>query len=89
MASYVLVRHKVKDFKVWKPVYDAHLAKRNEAGLREKHVMRGAEDPNEVYVLFESTDPKRAKAFAESADLKATMQKGGVIDRPEVHFLES
>jgi hypothetical protein len=29
----------------------------------------------------------RAKAFAESADLHEAMQKLGVLDRPDIYFL--
>ena len=47
MVNYVLIRHKVRDFSQWKRGYDAHLPKRNEAGLTEKHLLRGASDPNE------------------------------------------
>jgi hypothetical protein len=87
MASYMLVRHKVSDFAEWKGGYDAHRPKRVEAGLTEKHLLRGADEPNEVVILFEATDLKRAKAFAESADLKETMQKVGVVDKPDIYFL--
>jgi len=87
MASYMLVRHRVRDFSEWKRGYDAHLPKRVEAGLREKYLLRGADDPNEVILLFESPDLNRAKAFAESADLKETMQKVGVVDKPDIYFL--
>jgi hypothetical protein len=87
MASYMLVRHKVRDFSEWKGGYDAHRPKRVEAGLTEKSLLRGADDPNEVVILFEATDLKRAKAFAESADLKETMQKVGVVDKPDIYFL--
>ena len=87
MASYMLVRHKVRDFSEWKHGYDAHLPKRVEAGLTEKYLLRGAHDPNEVILLFETQDLNRAKAFAESADLRETMQKVGVVDRPDIYFL--
>ena len=33
MASYMLVRHKVRDFSVWKPGYDADLPKREPKGI--------------------------------------------------------
>jgi hypothetical protein len=88
MASYLLVRHKVRDFSEWKRGYDAHLPKRVEAGLGEKHLLRGAHDPNEVVILFEAQDLDRAKAFAESPDLRETMQKVGVVDRPDINFLK-
>lgn len=87
MASYILVRHKVRDFSVWKPGYDAHLPKRVEAGLTEAHLLRGAHDTNEVVVLFRAADLGRAKAFAESADLRETMEKLGVLGRPDIYFL--
>ena len=87
MASFVLVRHKVRDFSEWKRGYDAHLPKRTEAGLTEKHLLRGTNDPNEVVLLLEAKDQNRAKAFVESADHPETMQKVGVIDKPDVYFL--
>jgi len=87
MASYMLVRHKVRDFREWKAGYDAHQPKREEAGLTERQLLQGAEDPNEVVILFEARDPDRARAFAESADLRETMRKVGVVDRPDIHFL--
>jgi hypothetical protein len=87
MANFVLVRHKVRDFSEWKRGYDAHLLKRTAAGLTEKHLLRGANDPNEVVILLEAKDPSRAKAFVESADLRETMQKVGVVDKPDIYFL--
>lgn len=89
MSNYMLVRHKVRDFSEWKPGYEAHLAKRKEAGLTEKYLMREADDPNEIVVLFEAKDLARAKQFAESDDLRKTMDRLGVIDTPEIHFLNS
>jgi hypothetical protein len=87
MASYMLIRHKVRSFADWKRGYDAHLPKRVEAGLTEKQLLRGADDPNEVVLLFEARDLGRAKTFAESPDLRDTMQKVGVVDRPDIYFL--
>lgn len=88
MANFLLVRHKVRDFAKWKTVYDAHKPTRDQAGVTEKHLLRGADDPNDIFILFAAQDLGRAKTFAESADLKETMQKAGVLDRPDVHFLK-
>ena len=87
MASFVLVRHKVRDYSEWKRGYDAHLPKRTEAGLTEKQLLRGANDPNEVVIIFEAKDHNRAKTFVESVDLRETMQKLGVVDKPDIYFL--
>ncbi len=87
MLGYLLVRHKVKDFAVWKPIYDADLPSRIEAGLTEKYLFRGAGDKNEVIILFEAKDLDRATTFTESADLREAMEKAGVIDKPDIYFL--
>jgi len=89
MAGYMLIRHKVRDFKTWKAGYDAHRPERVEAGLTEKYVLRSADDPNEVVALFEAQDLTRAKAFTASADLRKKMQEVGVADRPDIYFLNS
>ena len=34
-------------------------------------------------------DTKKAKEFAASTDLKETMMKAGVVDKPTIYFLES
>jgi len=87
MSSYMLVHHKVKDFSEWKRGYDAHRPKRVEAGLTEKQLLRGEKEPNEVVVIFETNDLNRARNFAESADLRETMQKVGVVGKPDIYFL--
>jgi hypothetical protein len=87
MNGFMLVRHKVKDFGAWKAGYVAHASKRDEAGLTEQYLLRSVDDPNEVVMLFEAQDIARARAFAESADLRETMQKVGVVDKPDIHFL--
>jgi len=87
MANYMLIRHKVRDFSQWKRGYHAHLPKREEAGLTEKYLLRGAKDPDEVIILFEAKDINRAEDFAGSADLRETMRKVGVVDKPNIYFL--
>lgn len=87
MSNYVLVRHKVRDFAEWKSGYDAHNSKREEVGLTEKYLLQGSDDANEVFIFFEAADLGRAKAFAESTELKEVMQKVGVMDKPDIYFL--
>jgi hypothetical protein len=87
MRGYVLVRHKVSDFTAWKKIYDGHLSKRLEAGLTERNLFRSEGDTNEVLILFEAKDIGRARKFTESTDLRETMEKAGVIDKPDVYIL--
>jgi hypothetical protein len=87
--AFLLIRHKVRDFKTWKTGYDAHQPKRTEAGLTEKYLLRGSDDANELVILFEAQDLNRAKAFAASTDLREKMQEVGVVDKPDIYFLNS
>ena len=87
MNGFMLIRHQVKNFTTWKEGYDAHARKRTDAGLTEKYLLRSTRVPNEIVILFEAQDLDRAQAFAESADLRDTMQGFGVIDRPDIYFL--
>jgi hypothetical protein len=85
--SHVLVRHKVADFAKWKAVYDTDAPVRQNAKLKQVHLLRGIDDPNEVVMLFAAEDLAAARAFVASPNLRETMEKAGVIDRPTVLFL--
>ena len=85
---HMLIRHKVADFAKWKPIYDAHDSARQNAGLREEYLLRNVDDPNELILLFSAEDLEKAKAFAASDDLRQSMQRAGVIDKPDVYFLK-
>jgi hypothetical protein len=86
---YVLVIHKVQDYDRWRPYFDSDVARQREAGLKVRHVLRGADDPQEVVVLFEAEDLGRARALTGSEELRKIMQEAGVLGRPDMHFLEA
>ena len=81
----LIIRHKVKDYGKWRPMFDRHAGAQKSAGLTNPRVFRSAEDKNEVVILFDTDGTKKAKDFVASPDLKET----GVMDRPTVFFLES
>ncbi len=87
MSDYMLIRHKVKDFSAWKPIYDGNLSMRKEYGITEKYLTHSDSDSNEVILLFEAKDLERAKVFAESDDLHKVMEKAGVIGKPDIIYL--
>lgn len=86
--KYILIRHKVRDFDAWKKVYDRHKKVRDEAGLKERRLFRGAEGSPEVIILFETKDLQRARSFMESTDLADRMKEAGVADRPDIFILD-
>ena len=85
--ALLIVRHKVKDFAVWKKIYDTDAGRRSEAGLATGRVTRSVDDPSEVVLLFEVSDIAKAKAMGASSGLKEAMQAAGVIDKPDMFFL--
>lgn len=86
--AYLLVRHKVKDYSKWKTVFDEHAATRKTSGSKGGRLFRNADNPNETLILFEWESIEKAKKFAQSEDLKKTMLKAGVSDKPDVYFIE-
>ena len=84
----MIVRHSVRDYGAWRPVFDAHEAARTAAGLTNGRVFRSAEDPNDLLLLFEMADRRRAEEFAASDDLRTTMQRAGVLGPPEIRYAE-
>jgi hypothetical protein len=89
MSSYLLVRAKVQNFDSWKKAYDAHLSVRQEYGLSEERLLRGADDPNDVVLLFKASSLDRAKAFMNNPAIGEVIQKSGVVGKPDVTFLNS
>ena len=80
--NYLLVKHKVKDFKKWKVVYDEHEPAREAARLKECYLLRNNKNRNEVFILFQASDLARANAFVGSAELRAAMKKRALQASP-------
>jgi len=85
---YVLVRHKVRDYSMWKPVFDGHGVTRQTTGSKGGYVFRNADDPNEVLILLEWEDLEQARGLILSEDLKEKMKESGVVEEPDIFFLE-
>ena len=77
---------KVKDYATWRIGYDGHEKNRLTAGITNGRVFRNAEDPNDVVILQDVADVSKARSWLNSDELKATMQKSGVVGSPNVRF---
>lgn len=84
----ILVHHKVEDFNKWKPFFDQHSGFRSQNGSKGGRVFRSADNPNDLFILFEWDSIENAQKFAHSDNLKETMQKAGVQGMPEINFVE-
>ena len=85
-----IVRHRVRDYGQWRPIFDGHAEMQRAAGLINPRVYHSADsNKSEIVVVFDTEDTKKAMDFAASADLKEAMMQAGVMDTPTVYFLES
>jgi hypothetical protein len=82
----VTIHLKVKDYATWRTAYDGHEKGRLSAGITNGRVFRNADDQNDVVILQDVADVARARAWFGSDDLKAAMQKSGVVGTPNVRF---
>lgn len=85
---WLLIRHRVSDFQIWKTGFDKHGIERRANGSRGGRLFRDAADPNEVLVLLEWDDLDRARLFLDSDDLREAMTRAGVAGQPDIWFLE-
>jgi hypothetical protein len=73
-SAYLVTRIQVGDYDAWKPMFD-----RDEPGTRHgargHRVLRGLDDPNEVFVVVEFASVEEARAAREK------LLASGVLDR--------
>ena len=86
MAS-MLIHHTVKDYAEWKKVFDSALELRTGNGELSAQVYRDASDPNMITTINKWNSLANAQKFAHSPELKAAMEKAGVVGVPTVYFL--
>ncbi len=86
MAS-IMVQHTVSDFATWKKVFDSSVDMRKTAGELSNQLFRDASDPNKVTVINQWKSMADAQKFAHSPELKAAMEKSGVVGQPAIFFL--
>lgn len=80
----VILNHKVKDYQNWKPLYDADAARRNAVGMRELAVGEKANDPGNVFIIWQVEDAAAVEMMLQDPELHARMAEGGVISTPEL-----
>ncbi len=83
----VIVRYRVKDYAKWRPYYDGYDEQLKAAGRHSGAVYQGANDPNEILLLFQWDSEENARRFNASPELKARREKAGVISTPEMYVV--
>jgi hypothetical protein len=82
------VSHIVKDFDTWKKSFDEHESMRTANGITLRAMGRDMKNPNKVFIFLKIDDVQKAKNFSMSPKLKEAMQKGGVVSKPEIIYVD-
>ena len=86
-AAAAIIRHRVRDYNVWKSAFDDHQRARQDAGIIGHHLNRVAQDPSTVVIYLPAGDLARLKSFLDSDELKAKMQQAGVEGPPTITLI--
>lgn len=84
----LLIRHRVTDFDTWEPDFAADADTRRAHGCRDARLFQDARDPTQILILLDWDDLERARLFAQSDDLRASMTRNDVTDEPDLWLLE-
>ena len=85
-SALMIVTFSIKDYNTWRPVFDAAAPDRAQDGVGKGQVYRSADRPNDLLVVFDVADEKRARAWMASVQVRADWEKGGVIGTPSYRF---
>jgi hypothetical protein len=85
----LLVRHRVRDFGTWKPVFEEEGSIiRVRHGATRHWLYRSLDDPNDVVVSIEFPTEERARSFVADPALGEEMGRAGVQGQPTLTFCE-
>ena len=85
--AFILIQHTVKDYEEWREVFDSAKDFRASRGELSAQVYRDITDANKLTILNKWNSLADAQRFIESPELRAAMEKAGVVGVPTVHLL--
>ena len=83
----VIVTHEIKNYSDWRKVFDADEENRLKAGFKSTGVYHSVDSVNNITIIGEVPSVEAIKDFMANPELKAAMEKGGVIGIPDVKIL--
>ena len=85
--NVMTVIHTVADYDKWLAGFESADSMKLAHGLHNYVVGRNVDNPNLLLVATKADDVAKAKAFAQSADLKEGMKKHGVTGKPAISYM--
>jgi hypothetical protein len=83
----VIITHEVKNYSIWRKVYDADEENRTKAGIHLTGVFQSVNNPNLITLVGEAPSVEAFTTFMSNPKLKEAMEKGGVIGMPDAKIL--
>lgn len=83
----VIISHEVRNYSDWKKVYDADEVNRTKAGFKVTGLYHSVDNSNMITLVGEAPSVDAVKSFMANPELKAAMEKGGVLGMPDVRML--
>lgn len=85
---FLTVKHEIDDFDTWKAAFDESEDLRNRYHLGPGWILRDPRQPNMITVALQVEDLGLAREFIHCKELRDFMDRGGVIGRPDVNYLQ-
>ena len=84
---YLVMWTHVRDYDVWKAVFDSGERVRREYLCSGHEIYRDVDDPNQLTLFLEFPSKGRAEAFLDDPGLKEKMRESGVDSEPQTMFV--
>ncbi len=84
VAYFLGVTHRVADLDAWKSAFDADEPKRVENGIELLEILIDMDVRNNIMTVYKVENQDIASAYIYSDQLKASMERAGVISEPEI-----
>ena len=86
--THVLIRVPTQEYAKWRPVFDEYTSVRKDSGSHGGTLYRSADNPNEVFIMWNWESLETAKHFFQSLGLRETMQRAGVTGPKSARIFE-
>ena len=83
----ILIRQRVPDYIAWRQHFDDHAHARTANGCQGVQIYRTLDDSRETIVLLTWDTLMRARLFAQSDDLRESLDQSG-DNRPDILLLD-
>ena len=80
----LIMRHTVRDYDAWKPVFDAGEPLRAKHGAHGHVLYRDEDDANALMIQLRFPSREAADAFIADPELATSMERAGVETKPDL-----